>query len=261
MTVSAERLLGVGAAVLLAAVLACAPARRPLRIDETRIDAVHRAVLKSDAAVRTLAGRARLIVESPQQSFSGTAVVHVKKPDSLFIRVEAAFGVTIGLIQADRRRFLFYMPTEKLVYLGDSSDTLRLKPMLGFDLTFEELLQTAVGRPSVGALDVPVLHAADGLLQLKGRRGGEYFQYAVDPRSAAVTRLTVYDADGRTVRLEEYRRFLNRGEASVPQLVRIRRPLQKESLTLIYESLEINRPLRPNDFAVKLPADVLKLRL
>ena len=235
--------------------------RPVLRTNETSLQVIREAIEKNNDQVRTLSGRAQLVIESPRQSFSGSAVVHLKKPDSIYVRVEAVLGLDVGVIQADRKRFVIFSPMENLAYVGSSADTLRLQSFLGFDMTFDQMLHSMSGLVQLEELEDAVIRLVDDNIVITGRVKQVLYEYSVDPKFGAVSRLVMRNDQHKILRIEEYKRFIRRGNARAPQMVRFIRPAEKESLTLFYNQLDINTALTPKDFYVKMGTDVLKIRL
>ena len=244
-----------------AALLVGCAARRELLPTETRLQVIRAAVEQNNAELTSLSGRAQVVVESPQQSFSGEAVVNILKPDSLYVRIEALLGMDVGVLKADRRRFLIFAPTEKTAFFGAGADTLRLAAFLGFDMTFDQLMQVVSGTASIGHLQKPAVQAVGDNIVVTGRAQQMHYEYTVNSQYGAVTRLVLRDPNGAMVRMEEYKQFMRRGNVRLPRYIRVMRPAQKESLTLFYHQINVNVPLSAGDFAVRLPADVIKIRL
>ena len=201
------------------------------------------------------------MVESPRQSFSGQAVVRVNKPDSVYVRVEAILGLDAGVIFADRDNFLIFSPMENLAYTGSSEDTLHLKMFLGFDLTFDQMLHSMSGFALIDSLRNATLSSNGNDLILKGQQNGLFYEYTVDTHFGAVSRVVVRDANLTILRVEEYKRFVTIDKVRVPQLVRLIRPNEKESLTIFYETLRLNSRIPPKEFYINMPPDVLTIRL
>ncbi len=228
---------------------------------ETRIDVVREIVRQNWEQLETLHGFGRIIMESPRQSFSGRAVVNVKVPDSVYIKIEAILGLDVGVIFADKKSFLVFSPMEKLAYAGASEDTLNLKMYLGFDLTFPMLMHLISGVALLPDLDDAVMHNDGEQLEITGRKNGLSFEYSIDTKFGMVSKVIVRDDQGQVHLIEEYKRFVRVGSVRAPKMMRYIRPARKESLTLFYEQLDVNKPIPPKDFYIKLPKDILKIRL
>lgn len=243
------------------ALLADCAARRELSPTETRLQVIRAAIEQNNDELISLSGRAQVVVESPHQSFSGEAVVKMLKPDSLYVRIEALLGMDVGVLAADRRRFVIFAPTEKTAYFGGSTDTLRLAALLGFDMAFDQLMRVVSGTASIERLHQAAVRTDDDNLMVTGRARQMHYEYTVNSQFGAVTRLVLRDPNGAIVRVEEYKQFMRRGNVRLPRYIRLMRPAQKESLTLYYQQIAVNVPLQPSDFSVKLPTDVIKVRL
>lgn len=254
-----------GSALLVMAALllnSCAQ-RGGARINpgETRIDVVRDVLQKNWNHLKTLHGRARLIVESPRQSFSGRALVNVKVPDSLYIKIEAILGLDVGQIFANDKTFLIYSPMEKLAYDGASTDTLNLNMFLGFDLTFPQTMHLVSGAVLLPELENAVMRQQEGRLKISGEQAGQFYEYFVDVKYGMISKIVVRDEQGRVQLVEEFKRFIRVGAARAPKMIRYTRPQEKESLTLFYNQLDVNKSIAEKEFYIKLPPEVLKIRL
>lgn len=249
--------------LLIVLIVGCMPsARRPAPSpDEIRLPYIRTKLEKTQSALRTLAGRGKITVESPGQAFTGQVNVFLKMPDSLFVKLEALLGLDAGMFFFDHRSVAVFLPMDRVVYIGGAEDTLRLKPLLGFDVTRDEALQLVTGRVSLEELrEASVTRNENGLL-VTGRVDERRYEYAIDNRIGAVTRVVIRDEHDHITQVQEYRRFLRTGGVTLPQTIRVVRPQAKESFTLFYEDVQINRPLSAKHFYLKLPPEVIKIRL
>ena len=228
---------------------------------ETRIDVLEEILAKNHSKFHTLQGRGKLVVQSPRQSFSGSAVVNIKDPDSIYVRVEAILGLDVGLVFADHSGFLIYSPMENLAYIGERSDTLRLASFLGFDLTFEEMMQSMSGLVMLREMQAARIKVKDDVLHVIGVKDSIFYDYTFDSQFGLIAEVVMKDFNGTILRIEEYKRFTTINGVRVPQMVRFIRPREKESLTIFYEQLSINKPVSAKDFYVKVQDDALKIRL
>ena len=233
--------------------------KRPM-IDpaETNWRVVKNVVERNYHKLKTLKGQGRLIVETPQQSYNATSTVVIKKPDSVFIKVEAAFGIDIGWMFTDRNSYIIYTPYQNLYYTGPV-DSLNLRNFLSFDLTFEKLLQTLTGMVLIE--DIPDLRLTrdNNKLLLTGNQGK--LRYWVDPMQGVVTRVEKRDERNRLLQLEEYQRYTVIKNVHIPRTIRIQRPRQREALTLFYTRLEVNKKVSAKDFKIKIPESALRIYL
>ncbi len=249
--------------LLLMVVISCGvvskgPAIKP---SESRIDVIQQILQKNHDKFETLQGRGKLVIQSPRQSFSGSAIVNLKNPDSIYVRVEAIFGLDVGVVFADMNNFLIYSPMENLAYVGDNTDTLRLKSFLGFDLTFQEMMQSMSGLAKLKEMPTAKIKIKDDELHVLGLKDSLFYDYTINSQYGLISKVVMKDFDGRTLRIEEYDQFTTINDVRIPRLVRFTRPNEKESLTIFYDQLKINQAVSATDFYVRVPNDALKIRL
>ncbi|RPH88801.1 MAG: DUF4292 domain-containing protein [Calditrichaeota bacterium] len=251
------------ALVLLATLFNCAPfVNRPLLSpQEKRLTVIREVIEKNHALVHSISGHGQVVIESPMQSFSGTATVRVKNPDSVWVKIEAMLGVDIGIISADRKRFTLFSPMENLAYIGANEDTLRLEMFLGFDMPFDQLVQSMSGLAPIAQLDRAIVSEKDEQIVVIGTSGQLIYQYTIEPKYGLVSQLILKAQNGKILRIEEYKRFMRFGKAVVPRMMRFIRPEEKESVTMFYDELQVNKSLSAKDFYIKMPQGVLKVRL
>ncbi|MBN1561083.1 DUF4292 domain-containing protein [candidate division KSB1 bacterium] len=228
---------------------------------ETRLQVVRDILDQNMRKFSTLQGRGKLVVQSSRQSFSGNAIVNIVNPDSIFVRIEAILGLDVGVVFANKERFLIYSPMENLAYTGDASDTLRLKSFLGFDLTFQEMMQSLSGLAAIKELSAARTKMKDDELHIIGVADSIFYDYTIDTRVGLISRVEMKDFVGHVLRIEEYKRFTTIRGVRIPQMMRFTRPREKESLTIFYDRLTINRQLAPGNFYIKMPHDVLEIKL
>ncbi len=240
---------------------ACGTKGPAIKPQESRVDVIREILDKNHQKFTSLQGRGTLVLQSPQQSFSGSAVVNLKSPDSIYVRIEAIFGLDVGAVFADPNEFLIYSPMENIAYIGEETDTLRLKSFLGFDLTFDEMMQSMSGLATLKEMPAAKAKMKEKELHIIGIADSIFYDYTLDMQVGLISKVVIKDFFGRTLRIEEYKQFTTIDGVNVPRMVRFTRPNEKESLTIFYNQLKINARLSAKDFYVRLPTDVLKIRL
>lgn len=211
--------------------------------------------------LRTLNGRGQLVVQSPRQSFRGGAHVLLKKPDSLYVKLEAMLGMDVGVLFADRYEFFIYSPMDNMVYTSTEHDTLRLGMFLGFDMSRKHFLQAITGMPKIEHLSDLQLSVKEEEWLLVGYNNEYLYKHWLDPQWGVITKTEVRDRTNNLIRIEEFSRFVKINNVRIPQTIRYIRPQEKESLTMFYETVHINTKIAPKKFYIKMPPDVFKFQL
>ena len=220
--------------------------------NEDRWEIVRQILLHNYSRLRTLKGHAKLIIETPQAAYSANAEILINRPDSLYMKIEAALGIDIGSLFADRTRFVLYAPMQNTCYIG-STDSMDLDAFISFDLSYAKLLQILMGMELAYGAKKGVLMPVENALIYTGQNGQYQYNYLIDPYQGVVTKVFVKDKNNQIVLLKEFSRFVELSGVKIPRTIRLVRPEKKESLTLFYNRLTINRRIAAKDFRIKVP--------
>ena len=215
---------------------------------------------QNEHQIKTLEGWAKLTIKSPMQGFSADTHVMMIKPDSIYFKIEAAFGIDVGVFFADRSRYLLYTPMQNLSYSG-SVDSLQKSPFIDLDITYDQLLRSVSGSEHLINLDDRQIIKNDDNITLTGTENGLTYQYTFHPRYGYITRLEITGPDGELVARHEYGRFTKINGVRVPLSIRIIRPERQEMLSLFYSRLRINKKINKDRFDINLPKNVLNINL
>jgi len=241
---------------LSAVAFQCAPyARRtPSPARELSLSDLQTQVEQNLRGLQSFRGRARLVLESPGQNFSAVATILVRVPDSILIRVEAAFGIDVGVFFADRSRFTVYSPQENTVYTGAVTPE-NLGPFLRLNFSLDEMLEVFTGLaalPQSSDEIQPELNREGDEYVVHWNRGNGQSTFWVDPVKGVIRRAEKGMADEPRV-VESFSRFQTKKGIVFPKMIQIERPERRERLTVFYLERDANPKLRAKDFRVKLP--------
>jgi len=247
-------------AVFLLAAAGCAPftSRRAIEAVETSPGRVVQIVEKNYSRIRNLHGRGRMQVEATGRSFSLGAQVAVQYPDTLFIRLEAVFGIDVGWLFADRQRFTFFIPMQNS-YLTGATDSLSTSPLFDFEMPYPDLINTLGGRPMIGELQTADLKKTQKEWILSGGPTIERRLFWIDPRRGVVTRAEVRDSSGQAILVQQFERFGRIDGVYLPHTIRLLRPLEKQGMTLFYETLTLNAKSMAKVFKRKIPQNARRI--
>ncbi len=258
-TVTRAIIIAMIALVFLAG---CAPALRRAAINpgETNWQVIPQALQNNFDRLKTLKGWGRLVVETPQMAYNATSTIVLKKPDSLFVKIEAIFGLDVGTLFADRDTYRLYIPSHNTCYTG-STDSMALSQFIAFDLSLKKLIHTFTGLETAQGLSKGILKKEKNRIILWGNDGTFIHKYWIDPKQGVITRAEIRNKKNQTVLLEEFDRFIRLDGIVVPRTIRLQRPLENESLTLFYENLVVNKKVSAKEFRFQVPQKVIKVTL
>jgi outer membrane lipoprotein-sorting protein len=242
--------------------MSCAPTlRKPaLDITEDRWDVIQAVLKKNYNKIKNFHGSGKLLVESPDYSYSADSKVLVKNPDSVYVKVEAIFGLDVGVLFADREYYLIYTPMQNIYYTG-STDSLNLQKFISFNLNYDDLIESLLGLELALDFDLNQIKQVGQSILLVGKKQDNTVAHWVNPEYGVITKSTVVNGNKQVVLKAEYDRFSITDGVVIPKTIRILRPLRKESLTLFYRMIKINKDLSKDDFKVKIPDSARRLVL
>ncbi len=240
----------------------CALLHRPPVADLTRItpQEIYSRVQRNFDKIQTLTGRGRLIVEMPGAQFAGHAKILVKKPDSLFITAKAILGVEVGFFFANREHFSSYSPLENIYYTGPV-DQMHQLILFEMQLSYEQLLHAILGTAQLRFDDSTRVKVVDNQYVF-ARPWGDYFLVQkIDPGKYVVTEALLIDRKGKIHAKQTFTRFRKIDGVWLPQIIRLFRPQTRERLTIYYESVKLNRPLKADAFVFTVPENARRVQL
>lgn len=247
-------------AFLLLAVLAgCAATSRNIPdLDNVTSAQIQSKVLRNFSELKSLEGRARVIIELPGEGYSGSSKIYIKFPDSVFVKTEAILGIDVGALFLDSRYFAAYAPRENILYYGEV-ETLDLREFLQIEIETDELVEVFAGLTQVTDDSTATLTFEDGEYLISQQLGDKTLKFWVDPKNYVVTKSHLLNAAGEVILSKEYRRFRKKKGVMLPQIIKITRPLARERLTIYYTSQKVNKSIAPEKFRLKTSQNAKKV--
>lgn len=241
-------------------------------------------VLENYRRLHSFRGEGTLTIESTQVRFSAPAArVLVLKPDSIYIKVEAALGIDAGFFFADRRQFATFSPLENLYFYGETARVHELT-LFQMDLTYDEMMSGMVGA-ALPPFDSTFTLTRDGnTYRFDGKRQPQpdeeviangVTQYAaaeldtaawrvtywVNPEHGVVIKAEERDENGDLYARQEFKRFRQVRGVWLPQLIQMQRPVLKERLTIFYNHVEVNSKIAMAEFVINVPKNAKRVDL
>lgn len=223
----------------------CAPSKSVVRDRTLPVGEVFRRVETRNTRIRTLHGEGTITVESPEGSGSGTFDAQLRKPDSLLVEFKGPFGIQFATLMLSRDTFLFYNRMENRAIVG-RPDGATLQSMLRLKMRFDEVINAFTG-------EFPAPESADSLERfgvnddgyiVRYSTGAGRREYRVDDGTFIVTSYRIYGKDGATSVAGSAARLDEDRDLPVPRLIRVIVPRENRSVTIAYDDVETNVPVR-----------------
>lgn len=210
--------------------------------------------------LQTFEGRATFSVVSIEGAYRGSMKLSVKMPDSLWMKLEGPLGVDYITGRFTGERALLYSPWEKAVYEG-SYQQMRALALIPLDMGFADMALGLLG------LLVPDGVGNDSLFSLRtdSRRYILNLGYGeriwIEPQGPVVTRWEKKDENGEMLWIWEAKEFRKNKGIRFPKIIRMTSYQPKQRITLVYERIKANRPMRDGWCHIKIPEGVENIEL
>jgi outer membrane lipoprotein-sorting protein len=251
-----------GALLCLVAVLVvgCASVPRPDLTGKTvNPETVQRIVRGNYEKVRSMTGSGTISVETPEIAQSGSFELFLRKPDSVLVKIEGPFGISVGSVLITREEFAFYNSLQNQLITGPVTSA-NLNRIFRVRLTFDELLTLFTGGSFLATDDAlpetVVVEENQYVLTYRNTDGRR--RYWLDPVSLLITRIQHLDQKGKLFFEERYEKFRTFGDASLPRFIRVTQHTSQRMIGVTFSSLAINTGGSP--LVLEIPKNAERIR-
>jgi Domain of unknown function (DUF4292) len=268
--------------------LASCAGRSPQLNRDWQPSELYRRVAENYRRLQTFKGNGPLTIESPQIRFNTIAKILAVKPDSLFIKVEAGFGVDVGFFFVDRRQFASFSPLDNVYYYGET-EKMRELMLFRMELSYDEMMSSILGA-ALPLFDSTFTVTRDGdEYRFDGRREQQFagaispamstngfhadsvmaeaetvewrLTYWVNAGRGVVTKAEQRYENGDLYARQEFKRFRQVRGIWLPQLIQMERPADHERMTIFYNHIEANKKIAPAEFSIRVPKNAKRVNL
>lgn len=225
----------------LVGLLSCAPREQGVLLDTQRTTAARLTELMhaKDRRVKTIAGRGTLSFETPSISGSAGFLLAMVKPDSMLVKLEGPFGLSVGLMFLSRDRFVMYNSFENTVTTGVPTAG-ALHTVIPVELSYDEAFSAFCGTIALPDMPPSTYSVDDGRFLLTYVDGGRRSSYWIDPELLLVRRFTVVDGGGETIIDARTSGSFEADDASIPRRMVLSMPSTSRQLTVAFSSASLN---------------------
>ncbi|MBL7095291.1 DUF4292 domain-containing protein [candidate division KSB1 bacterium] len=232
----------------------------PLSTDQTTIAEIRHRVEQNYLKFRSLKAKAVLSVESPQMSFMASSTIHLKKPDSVKIKLTAGFGLRVGSLFLDNNQFQLYNSFENKLYSG-CPDSMNFQDFFPVDIKMGDFLQIFSGIQLLKSFEKELLTVDKNKYLVIGSDEYGAMKFWVDPKKFVVTEYQLIDSNNNILIQFEYKKFIKIKGVRLPKTIRIFQPERKIRLTFVFTNSDVNARMKEADFMIKVPENVKKIHL
>lgn len=220
-------------------------------------------VNRNSSLIETLEASGNISFDSPEQSGSGWLEIKIKKPDTVYVKIEGPFGISIANALITRSDFTYYNVQENKVIMGPSSD-INIGAVLRIKVSFDELINGFTGGFNFANEDNDSTGASsENNLYVLNQNGGGFTQrYFIDPTKYTIKKYNTYDSNNKTVIEVDYSNYTeesaNNSPVNFPLGIKIKNPSKSQTVYVDYINRELNK--KDLSFKMKIPKSAKVIR-
>ncbi|HJY62737.1 MAG TPA: DUF4292 domain-containing protein [Ignavibacteria bacterium] len=218
---------------------------------------------KNSTAIETLEASGNISFDSPENSGTGWLELKIKKPDTVFVKIEGPFGISIANALITRTDFTYYNVQDNKVIYGPSTD-INIGAILRLKVSFDDLINGFTGSFILNESETDTLNAEveKNKYLIKNPKTEATEKYYVEPIFYRLNSYYVVNSNDETLIEVNYSDYQEEavasGKVNFPYNVKIKNPQKSQSVYIEYINKEINK--KNISFKMKIPksAKVIK---
>lgn len=247
----------VSAAITTTAMLtACSGSKSEGELDMVPVKEIKQRVNSNSNLIETLEASGNISFDSPEQSGTGWIEVKIKKPDTVYVKIEGPFGISIANALITRSDFIYYNAQDNKAITGPSSD-INIGAILRIKVSFDELINGFTGGFLLpeDALDSVNAESENNLYVIRLNNSVSRQKYFIEPVNYSIKKYNSYDDNNKSLVEVNYDNY---NEESVsgkyvhfPANIKIKNPSKSQTVYVDYVNKEINK--KDIVFKMKIP--------
>lgn len=248
---------------VLVILYACTGSKSSVNLDPVSVKEIKNRVNQNSKVIETLEASGNISFDSPENSGSGWLELRIKKPDTVFVKIEGPFGISIANALITRNEFIYYNVQDNKVITGPSSD-INIGAILRIKVSFDELINGFTGSFSFNDNDDDSVYADvvndNYLIQNTKLDGTEKFY--IEPSVYRIHRYNLISKENKSLVEVDYSNYheesVSASKVHFPNNIKIKNPEKKQTVYVEYVNKEINK--KDISFKMKVPksAKVIK---
>jgi hypothetical protein len=242
---------------------ACSGSGGESSLDKIPVKDIKQRINKNSSLIETMEASGNIAFDSPEQSGQGWIEIKIKKPDTVYVKIEGPFGISVANALITRYDFIYYNVQENKAILGPSTD-INIGAILRIKVSFDELLNGFTGgfNFSDDISDSSEAGSENGFYTINSIKDPGSQKFYIDPSIFTVQKYNSLDENNKTVVEVNYSNYFEENASGqtvyFPSNIKIKNPGKKQSVYVDY----INKSFNKSDltFNIKIPksAKVLK---
>lgn len=232
-------------------------------LDRIPVKDIKERINRNSGLIETLEASGNIAFDSPEQSGTGWIEIRIKKPDTVYVKIEGPFGISIANALITRSDFTYYNAQENKAITGPSTD-INIGAILRIKVSFDELISGFTGGFSFenNPADSSQAASENSFYVLQADKTGGKQKFYVEPGRFTIQKYNFVDDKNTSIVEVNYSNYqeeaVTGNVVNFPGTIKIKNPAKKQSVYVDYINKEINK--QNLSFKIKIPksAKVIK---
>jgi len=237
-------------------ICSCTGSKSSVDLNPILVKEIKSRVNQNSKIIETLEASGNISFDSPENSGSGWLELRIKKPDTVFVKIEGPFGISIANALISRNEFIYYNVQDNKVITGPSSD-IKIGAILRIKVSFDELINGFTGSFSFNNNDddsvFAIVENDSYLIQNSKSEGTEKFY--IEPSAYNIHRYKFVSKENKSLIEVDYSNYQEESVAAskvyFPNHIKIKNPEKSQTVYVEYVNKEINK--KDLSFKMKIP--------
>jgi hypothetical protein len=207
-----------------------------IRIDWT-IEEIKQKINQNSLKLKSFDAEGDISIDTPDMNNSGSLIVSINKPDSIYIKIEGPFGISVANMLITRTNFIYYNAMDNVVYKGTSS-SVNLGAILNFKINFDDLVNSFSGSlifEDTSSDNTTIDTDNNGIiLTISDNINSTIKKYWVDSKNFYVYKYGIYNKNNEILFEAEYTNYEYLSGTYFPGKISISKPKDKQYVWLNY---------------------------
>jgi len=241
----------------------CTGSHGSVDLDPVSVKDIKSRINKNSAIIETLEASGNISFDSPENSGTGWLELKIKKPDTVYVKIEGPFGISIANALITRTDFTYYYVQENKVIMGPSTD-INIGAVLRIKVSFDQLINGFTGSFIMKESETDSNYAENEseyyLIKNNITSGTE--KYYIEPALFRISKYKLVNRSDKPIVEVDYSGYqeetVTASKIYFPYNVKIKNPDKSQTVYVEYINKEINKPNMT--FKMKIPksAKVIK---
>ncbi len=245
--------------IILSFLFSCTAPRYILDTDKVTFNDLFNGIVEEQNKIHTFIGKSRVSIESEEFNGNFFAEIIFKDTDSLLINVSGPFGINIGKLFIGNNRFIFLNNFANQFYTG-TLKKFENQNFLQFPININELSNLFIGKDFINNMKIINYSIEDDLFFIHGQNSQNNYNIWIDNKTGRTKKVEYIHNDIITL-IKEYDKYAKFDGLYFPKYIKLTKPVEKQSISIYYNRLELNKEISASQFAVKINDSAKQINL